>query len=334
MAYFFVLMLCLGLANQTKHGEPASPYVVRQGQTVFWAIAPTMDSATLATLSATLAEYGVGFKPVVERNAEGQLTRLYGNVVAFGPNQSKPADTLLANRIAFPNDQRDWPTIKTIDAGHTPIPLVLLPLGFWYDPASGVHSGAIDETFPQSLRIAINRICPATLADRLFEENRKRLRQFKMSLTKGKPAFAFSLPGVDGKRIRLSDYKGKVVYLDFWAHWCGPCIGEMEAMKHVIPRVGNQPDLVILYVSIDEPKDKEKWLQALQKHTFAGTHLLANGGWKGSTARSYGIDGIPAAYLIDRSGNFYAVDLPQPSADEGKPLANLLEKALAETSAH
>lgn len=327
MKYFILLLLGVLFSCQKRTEQPTSPYVVKQGDAVYWAITPGMDSVKLNTLSQTLLDHGIFFRPVVYRDEDDQPTGLFGNMIVFDKSRIKPTDTLLSNRLILPNERQNWIASQSINVGHTKATLRMPPLGFWYDPKLGLHSDVVGENFPKSLRDLVEKEFPETAAAQLADQNAERIRSFKAAFAKGKPAIDFTLPDSAGRKIRLSDYRGKVVYLDFWAHWCKPCIGEMEEVKSLKKRLKTHPDLVLLYVSIDEQKDRDKWITALEKHKFLGIHLLATGGYNGPTARTYGINGVPTKFVIDRKGNFYEVDLPYPT--EGDTLISLLEKALA-----
>ena len=143
----------------------------------------------------------------------------------------------------------------------------------------------------------------------------------------GKPAKPFTLRDTTGKEVQLADFKGKVIHLDFWASWCGPCIAEMKPSKKIKAHFKDQKDVVFLYVSVD---DKEAdWRKAIAKNDINGTHLWANKAWEDPVARAYDISGIPSYFVIDRLGNFHTLQPPRPSQNEGQDLIKVLEEALA-----
>lgn len=124
----------------------------------------------------------------------------------------------------------------------------------------------------------------------------------------GKKAVDFEFVTIEGEKKRLSDYKGKVVYLDFWASWCGPCRQQMPAAKEIKKHFEGQ-DVVFLYVSID---DKEQaWKQGIINMGVEGIQTRS-GGWGGTIPKLYNISSIPAYFLIDKQGNF-APRPPRPS---------------------
>jgi thiol-disulfide isomerase/thioredoxin len=79
----------------------------------------------------------------------------------------------------------------------------------------------------------------------------------------GNPAPDFTLTDINGEEVSLSDFQGKVVYLDFWASWCGPCMREVPFAKELKKRMAGQDDLVFLYISIDT--DEEAWRRTVAR---------------------------------------------------------------------
>ncbi|HXS38446.1 MAG TPA: TlpA disulfide reductase family protein [Flavipsychrobacter sp.] len=146
----------------------------------------------------------------------------------------------------------------------------------------------------------------------------------KKRLGVGQPAPDFEFTTMEGKKMKLSDLKGQVVYLDFWASWCGPCRSEMSHSK-VLHDKFKDKKVVFLYVSIDE--DQNAWKQAMEKLNVEGINACSPGTWKSPVAKLYGVDGVPAYFVIDKQGNFAYDNSPRPSDEEGvtKDLNALLQ---------
>lgn len=134
----------------------------------------------------------------------------------------------------------------------------------------------------------------------------------KKRLSVGAPAIDFTVTDADGNKVKLSELKGKVVYIDFWASWCGPCIAQFKHTKKIKEHFAGK-DVVFVYVSIDE--DAEAWEKAKEKYELAGLHTRVEG-WKGKIATDYGVNGVPSYFLVDREGKFATEDTPRPSNNE------------------
>lgn len=134
----------------------------------------------------------------------------------------------------------------------------------------------------------------------------------KKRLSVGAPAIDFTVYDADGNKVKLSELKGKVVYIDFWASWCGPCIAQFKHTKKIKEHFAGK-DVVFVYVSIDE--DADAWEKAKEKYELSGLHTRVDG-WKADVAEVYGVRGIPAYFLVDREGKFAAEDTPRPSNSE------------------
>lgn len=147
----------------------------------------------------------------------------------------------------------------------------------------------------------------------------------KKKMAPGSMATDFMINTTDSKQVKLSDLKGKVVYLDFWASWCGPCMAEMPAAKKAEEKYMGK-DVVFLYVSIDA--DETAWKKAMDKIQTGGMHMRdGNGGWEGEVAKKYGVQSIPACFLIDKEGRFAMDDTPRPTSTA--ELCAAIDKALA-----
>lgn len=138
----------------------------------------------------------------------------------------------------------------------------------------------------------------------------EKLLATKKKTSKGSPAIDMVFKNERGEDVKLSELKGKVVYLDFWASWCGPCKAQFPYTGELKEYFKGR-DVVFAYVSLDE--NKESWETAKEKFHLTGLHNLADGAWNAKEAKEYGVQGIPAYFLIDKQGNFATDDTPRPS---------------------
>ena len=127
-------------------------------------------------------------------------------------------------------------------------------------------------------------------------------------LQPGQPAPDFALHDLDGQPVSLSQFKGKVVLLDFWASWCGPCIADLGTLRQIKEQVAAQP-VVFLNVSLDA--NEAAWKQAIAKHAIKGVHVRSN-----QVAQAYNVSGIPRYYLVDPQGLIVEDNLWVSDVDE------------------
>lgn len=117
-------------------------------------------------------------------------------------------------------------------------------------------------------------------------------------LTVGKPAPDFLLPNLDDKTVKLSDYRGKVIFLNFWATWCKPCREEMPSME-VMHKSFEKDGLVVLAVSIDRVTTKKDIPPFIKSMNLTFPVLVDS--W-GQTDKRYKLMGVPETYIIDQDG--------------------------------
>ena len=150
--------------------------------------------------------------------------------------------------------------------------------------------------------------------------HRERMNAVSAKLYQGKQgekAADFTYPDRNGKMVSLSDFHGKVVVVDVWATWCGPCRKEVPYLVKLEKEMEGK-DVVFIGVSVDEKKDYQKWLDVLDQEGLAGVQLFA-GGWA-QIVKDYKIKGIPRFMVFDREGKVVTINAPRPSDPELKKL--------------
>ena len=142
--------------------------------------------------------------------------------------------------------------------------------------------------------------------DSKYTKEFDKMWSLRKSLMIGGKAPEFELSTAAGKVVKLSDFKGKVVLIDFWASWCGPC---RQENPHVIALYEKYKGkgFDVFGVSLDD--DKEAWLTALKKDGIPYTQVSDLKGWESSIAALYQVEAIPATFLLDKEGKIVAKGL-------------------------
>ncbi len=144
----------------------------------------------------------------------------------------------------------------------------------------------------------------------------------RTNLGPGRMAPEIAMPDPDGKTRKLSDLRGKVVMIDFWASWCRPCRMENPNVVKLYKKYHDK-GFEIYSVSLD--KDRTQWLRAIDQDGLEwANHVSDLNGWTSSGGATYGITSVPSTVLIDRQGHIIARNL------RGEQLANKLKEIFGE----
>jgi thiol-disulfide isomerase/thioredoxin len=157
----------------------------------------------------------------------------------------------------------------------------------------------------------------------ITESQKKKLRDMEIVLNEvkdGNPATDFKFAGKDGKQVALSDFKGKLVYIDVWATWCGPCRQEFPHLKKLESEYHDNKNIVFMSVSTDASKDHQKWQDYLVTEKLTGVQLFAGDDARDGILRPYKIASITRFILVGKDGTIIASDAPRPSSSKIRPL--------------
>jgi thiol-disulfide isomerase/thioredoxin len=139
----------------------------------------------------------------------------------------------------------------------------------------------------------------------------------------GRPAPLFTGVSVNSGSQSLSSYKGKVILLDFWATWCGPCKKEMPTIKRISEKFDDK-EFALIGISLD--KEKRVLKDYMDENGIDWPIVFDGKGWKNRVASQYGVHSIPFTVLIDRKGIVRKVGL------RGEALEDAIAKMIASTS--
>ncbi|MEO8533062.1 MAG: TlpA disulfide reductase family protein [Flavobacterium sp.] len=137
----------------------------------------------------------------------------------------------------------------------------------------------------------------------------------KMNSFKGKASPEFDYENHKGGKVKLSELKGKYVYIDLWATWCGPCRAEIPFLQKVEEKYHGK-NIEFVSISIDVQKDHEKWKKFVTDKQLGGTQLFSDNDWKSAFVTNYEVTGIPRFILIDPQGNVVDANAARPSSPE------------------
>ncbi len=161
----------------------------------------------------------------------------------------------------------------------------------------------------------------------LTEDQKERMNVVLTKIAQNKPitqTIDFSGTDTNEKKVSLSDFKGKVVVVDVWATWCGPCKKEIPSLK-AMEKDYHGKDVVFMSISVDEVKDKQKWKDFVKKEELTGVQLFGGNGIQSDVSKFYKITAIPRFMVFDKKGNVATAEAPRPS---DPALAKLIDDLL------
>ena len=145
-----------------------------------------------------------------------------------------------------------------------------------------------------------------------FTTLRQKLATLRAKLP-GNIAPAFTLPDASNNMISLSQFRGKLIYLDFWGSWCMPCLKELPALQALEEKFKNDTSVVFISIALEGGSQVFEWKKTLEYRELKGVQLLAIDQFGNPVAKMYGIQSVPTFMLIAPDGTFINAAAPRPS---------------------
>ncbi|MDO4880394.1 MAG: TlpA disulfide reductase family protein [Capnocytophaga sp.] len=160
--------------------------------------------------------------------------------------------------------------------------------------------------------------------DQEVKDLAKEMYDISINLVPGAMSPTFTnYENINGSKTSLADFRGKYVYMDIWATWCGPCRMEIPHLKKLEEKFHGK-DIEFVSISIDDLENAQKWRDFVKEEQLTGVQLMADNAWKSEFIKQYGIKGIPRFILIDKEGKIINYDAPRPSQPETEVLLKSL----------
>jgi thiol-disulfide isomerase/thioredoxin len=159
-----------------------------------------------------------------------------------------------------------------------------------------------------------DKIMTLLASDRMKEKLTLRYKS-AMFTTAGTASVDFNYENFDGGSISLEDLRGKLLYIDVWATWCGPCIKEMPALKELVKEYANK-DIEFVSISIDSKNDYEKWRKMVPEKNVGGIQLYDTEGLNSDFMKAFNVSLIPRFMMIDSEGKIITAKAPRPSSED------------------
>lgn len=163
----------------------------------------------------------------------------------------------------------------------------------------------LDKNFAEIIKMLSSEI--------LKEKATNKYNSLKSTVANNK-TIGFKYENYKGGFTSLDDLKGKLVYIDIWATWCGPCKKEIPYLEKIIKKYENK-EIEFVSISVDSPNDYEKWKKMIAEKNLNGIQLFADNSFKSDFIKFYNVNLIPRYILIDKNGRIITSKAPRPSAE-------------------
>ncbi|WP_297868685.1 TlpA disulfide reductase family protein [uncultured Flavobacterium sp.] len=190
-----------------------------------------------------------------------------------------------------------------------------------FDADEATFKEALSKKKADDLKMIDGKGLDETLVNMLrpsFEQEEKFLLDYYKQKVAAKKMEGVVSPSFDyenhkGGKTKLEDLRGKYVYIDVWATWCGPCLAEIPHLKKVEEKYHGK-NIEFVSISVDTDKDHEKWKKMVVSKELGGIQLFADKNWTSDFIKAFGINAIPRFILIGPDGKVIKADAARPSS--------------------
>jgi thiol-disulfide isomerase/thioredoxin len=213
----------------------------------------------------------------------------------------------------------------------------LLDQKYNYDGLLAMTEAEFNKSVDEKKNLAFSKLDQSKLDAKFIELQKKSLemgddgikKYYNQKLAANKlnntQSATFDYENQKGGKTSLESLRGKYVYIDVWATWCGPCRAEIPSLKKVEEKYHHK-NIEFVSISVDVDKDHDKWKSFVADKELGGIQLFADKNWNSDFIKSYGINSIPRFILIDPKGNIVKSDAARPSDPNLQTLVDSLLK--------